>query len=291
MKDPTWSQTLLNLLSLALRLEAEGQYNLAKIARAKVDSLSRRKAWEMGASSNRESILRDIKLLLPKLDEPDLRTAFEKGVSAMGEGRLPLLDEIPHPFVCRTCGYFSFQPLPNQCPDCGAWASTFQKFQPIYWLDEFEPSEALESLRETPQIVEKFLKGLDQSILLAPAEDGGWSIHQVVSHLSDAQGVIASRVTQFMEEENPILQSKAVFAWAFNQNDRPHSTREIFNQYLESRSAMIGQLEHIPSELWERIGIHDEFGEVSLKQQVSYFSAHELTHLRQIDRLVKREKA
>ena len=35
-----------------------------------------------------------------------------------------------------------------------------------------------------------------------------------------------------------------------------------------------------------RVGRHEEFGVVSIKQQVSYFASHELTHLPQIERLV-----
>ena len=37
---------------------------------------------------------------------------------------------------------------------------------------------------------------------------------------------------------------------------------------------------------WWRTGRHEEFGVVSIKQQVSYFASHELTHLPQIERLV-----
>lgn len=36
----------------------------------------------------------------------------------------------------------------------------------------------------------------------------------------------------------------------------------------------------------KRTGRHEEFGVVSIKQQASYFAAHELTHLPQIARLV-----
>ena len=46
MQTSQWTDTLVQLLSLALRLESEGQYNIAKIARATADSLSRRAAWE-----------------------------------------------------------------------------------------------------------------------------------------------------------------------------------------------------------------------------------------------------
>ena len=41
---------------------------------------------------------------------------------------------------------------------------------------------------------------------------------------------------------------------------------------------------------WWRTGRHEEFGVVSIKQQVSYFASHELTHLPQIERPVRQER-
>ena len=38
-----------------------------------------------------------------------------------------------------------------------------------------------------------------------------------------------------------------------------------------------------------RVGRHEEFGVVSIKQQVSYFAAHEITHLPQIERLTRQK--
>lgn len=54
---------------------------------------------------------------------------------------------------------------------------------------------------------------------------------------------------------------------------------------------MIAKLESIPFAEWWRTGRHEEFGVVSLKQQVSYFASHELTHLPQIERLAKEIRA
>ncbi len=50
---------------------------------------------------------------------------------------------------------------------------------------------------------------------------------------------------------------------------------------------MLAKLESIPFADWCRMGRHEEFGVVSIKQQVSYFAAHELSHLPQIERLVR----
>ncbi|MCC6298772.1 MAG: DinB family protein [Anaerolineales bacterium] len=276
------------LLSLALRLEGEGQYNLAKIARARADSLSRRAAWELNLPSDKETLARDIERLAASLDDAELQTAFRNGASSLTSGRLPLIRDIPHPYVCRTCGYLTLGAVPEKCPDCGAWVGTFQWFPPVYWLEALNPAEALERLRKTPLEVAALIEDLTEEQLTRPPADGGWAIRNTVSHLRDAQGVISFRVDLFLKEENPILESKAVFAWARDENERPPSTREIFDAYQTSRREMIVKLESIPCADWQRTGRHDEFGVVSIQQQVSYFAAHELTHLPQIARLINR---
>lgn len=276
------------LLSLALRLEGEGQYNLAKIARARADSLSRRAAWELNLPSDKETLARDIERLAASLDDAELQTAFRNGASSLTSGRLPLIRDIPHPYVCRTCGYLTLGAVPEKCPDCGAWVGTFQWFPPVYWLEALNPAEALERLRKTPLEVAALIEDLTEDEMTRPPADGGWAIRNTVSHLRDAQGVISFRVDLFLKEENPILESKAVFAWARDENERPPSTREIFDAYQTSRREMIVKLESIPCADWQRTGRHDEFGVVSIQQQVSYFAAHELTHLPQIARLINR---
>ncbi|HNS01248.1 MAG TPA: DinB family protein [Anaerolineae bacterium] len=285
MKQPEWTDTLVHLLSLALRLEGEGQYNLAKIARARADSMSRRAAWELNLPSDKETLVRDIERLAASLDDAHLQTAFRGGASALTSGRLPLIREIPHPYVCRTCGYLTLGEVPEKCPDCGAWGGTFQWFAPVYWLEALDPTEALERLRKTPLEVAALIAGLTEDEMTRPPADGGWAIRNTVSHLRDAQNVIAARIDLFLHEENPVLEMKAVWTWARSENQRPPSTREVFDAYQTSRLEMIAKLEAIPCTDWRRTGRHEEFGVVSIKQQVSYFTAHELTHLPQIARL------
>lgn len=49
-----------------------------------------------------------------------------------------------------------------------------------------------------------------------------------------------------------------------------------------SRNETVEILENIPLRQWRRPAFQEEFGEVNLREQVSYFAAHELTHIRQI---------
>ncbi|MCB0069824.1 MAG: DinB family protein [Caldilineaceae bacterium] len=282
-----WADTLIRLFALATRLEGEGQYNLAKIARAQADAMARRAAWRLDLPRNSVALGKDIERLAVAMDDVDLQAAFRKGASALTAGHPLPIDEIPHAYVCRTCGRLTLGAVPEQCPDCGAWGSTFQWFPPVYWLEALDRAEALACLSRTPLEVAALLDGLSEEAMNRPPADGGWAIRNVVAHLRDAQSVIAYRIDLFLKEENPVLAMQAVWTWARDENERPPATSAIFAAYQESRREMITKLEAIPIADWWRTGRHEEFGVVSIKQQASYFASHELTHLPQIQRLAK----
>lgn len=286
-----WADTLIHLFMLASRLEGEGQYNLAKLMRASADTLCRRETYPLEIPTDKGKLVADILQTVDALSQlnvsVELPSALKQGAEVMAKGQLPLIATVPHPYVCRTCGHVTLTLPTEPCPTCGAWAETFQKFMPNYWFDALEPPTALERLRATPLMVEKLIEGLSEEAMNRIPPDGGWAIRNALSHLRDAQGVFDFRVDLFLKEAHPILESKAVFAWAKNEAERPPSARDIFETYRASRAETLRKLESLPFPDWWRIGEHEEFGTVNLRQQVSYFAAHESTHLSQIKALVK----
>ena len=121
-----------------------------------------------------------------------------------------MIDETPHPYVCRTCGHLVLGEADGKCPTCGAWPDTFQWFAPIYWLEALDPPAAMEKLCHTPlegrRVAGGIVRGGDDVLLPV---DGGWAIRNIVSHLRDAQGVISFRIDLFLKEENPVLESES----------------------------------------------------------------------------------
>lgn len=128
----------------------------------------------------------------------------------------------------------------------------------------------------------------------APAADlerepaqGAWSVRNAVSHLRDAQGVLAQRLELMLAQDNPPLTALAVFAWAQNESENPPTTTQtIFAEYLAGREYLLARLAALPLSDWWRTGRHEEFSTVTIRQQVSYFAAHESTHMQQIAALV-----
>ena len=56
-----WRDTLVHLFALAARLEGEGQYNLAKLARAAAESLSRKAAYQLDTPTYQEKLAAELK--------------------------------------------------------------------------------------------------------------------------------------------------------------------------------------------------------------------------------------
>lgn len=284
--SPTWNDTLIHLLALASRLEGEGQYNLAKLARAAADSLSRRAAYGVAIPVENEALAADIKQTARDLSRlgasPELLSALSEGAGVLAGGGVPLFELTPHPHVCRTCGHLLLGEPETNCPTCGAWPGTYQRFMPVYWFDALEPPAALARLRQTPLDVAALLEGLSETKLSETPPDGGWAIRNALTHLRDAEELLAFRLNLFLQHESPVLESKAVWTWAATALERPSTALEIFDAYRTSRAETLDTLAQLPLADWWRTGRHEEFGVVTLRQQVSYFAAHEVTHLSQI---------
>jgi hypothetical protein len=182
-RQAEWSDTLLHLLALAAKLEGEGQYNIAKLARAVAEALTRQAAFKIALPSEKDKLAHEIERAIVALSRlgvnEDVLAALKRGASAMADGRLPLINETPHAYVCRTCGYLVLNPPAEKCPTCGAWPTTFKLFLPVYWLDALEPFAALERLHQTPLDVAALLAGLSEEALSQPPADGGWAIRNI----------------------------------------------------------------------------------------------------------------
>lgn len=284
------SETLAHLAALARALEDAGQINISMLLRAATDALVRRAAFDqpLPMAGTSDPFAAEVERAAADLSRFEttapLAGALQKGAAALRAGRLPLADEIPHPFVCRTCGHVELG-APRKCPVCGAWAETFQEFMPIYWLNALDPYSALSRLRETPRLIAALAQDLSESALAQSPPDGSWSMRQVLIHLRDAQGVLDFRSALILAEDDPVLESQAVFEWAAREQADPPPTRAILREYEQVRAQILARLENIPLAAWWRKGRHLEFGPVTLTQQASYFATHELIHLPRLEAL------
>ncbi len=276
-------ESLNRLVRVARGLEAGGFYNASKLFWALAFSEQIRESNAKGIPSAGDELDAEIDAALNDLAAkgtlPLILDAIRKGRQAARENRAIPLSEIPPVSVCRTCGETFLGKPPDLCPICGAHALSLREFPPIYFLEPLAPTLALAALASAPGEIEEAVQGLDEKQMAQAPKENEWAVRNVLSHVFVTQALLAGRVDKILAEENPSL--SGVAAWALGNQDALTS-RELLARYRQSRQETVERLEGISWADWWRPARHEEFGEVTLLQQASYFAKHERYHLPQI---------
>ena len=69
---------------------------------------------------------------------------------------------------------------------------------------------------------------------------------------------------------------------AYNQQN----LREVLNTLLKSRKALQETFTALPAELWERTGVHPEYGDYSMTDVALQVGWHDVNHMEQITRIL-----
>jgi predicted Zn-ribbon and HTH transcriptional regulator len=277
METPSTSDPV-RLVALAAEVENEGQYNTAKLLRAAASSIVNRMATTLDVPSEPKRQAAELEAIASALEEShtrELSGALRAAAESIRAGGVVLYQDAPDPFVCRICGHVEMSPFSDRCPHCGRWPNTAARFRPIYWARASTPPESVALLESTPSIV---VRAFEVGVSDSAGPDGGWSAHETLEHLHNAQQIFSGRIDQLLEGGEPELAS--VMVWAMDGD--AVDTETLLQSYLDLRSNILDRLHNAPAGAWWNIGHHTEFGSVTLAEQVSYLANHEPTHLSQL---------
>jgi hypothetical protein len=115
-----------------------------------------------------------------------------------------------------------------------------------------------------------------------------WSICEILNHLTDVEKLNAGlRVQRMLNESLPSFEDydqAARYKQGAYANDDGLRGLESF---CETRLSSLQWLEGITPEAWERRGRHPDVGEITIRQVLSLWSFHDLSHIRQISEILK----
>lgn len=144
-------------------------------------------------------------------------------------------------------------------------------------------------------LLERFGAGPDQvaaAVAGCKAEDlqksdaEGWSVHDVLVHLADAEAVRATRIRLLLAEERPSLFEFDEGRWrarlAYGERNALLAL-ESYRQAVRSTADLVGAM---PDEAWERVGLHAVDGEVSVRALVERGIRHAEDHSGQVARIL-----
>lgn len=147
---------------------------------------------------------------------------------------------------------------------------------------EFTLDRTLEILSSTPSVFRQLLGGLSNE-WTASASRENWGPYDIVGHL------IYCETDDWMPRARMILDHGT--ARTFDPFDRfaqfelskGRSLAELLDQFASLRHENIDTLRSwdLSDDQLDRLGSHPEFGPVSLRQLLSTWTVHDLTHIRQ----------
>ena len=156
---------------------------------------------------------------------------------------------------------------------------------------EFRFEDGLPVLRRTPAVLRAFLEGLPNGWIEANEGTGTWSPFDIVGHL-----IHGERTDWIPRVEHVLRHGEDVAFPSFDREamlsaSRGSSLEELlgaFGRLRESSLLRLAELGLADADL-ERRGLHPELGAVTLRQHLATWVAHDLSHLRQIARVMARQ--
>jgi hypothetical protein len=152
----------------------------------------------------------------------------------------------------------------------------------------FSLEEAIELLEKTPHTLETLLVGLSEGWVECREGEGTWNALEVIDHLIDGE------ITNWIPRLQMILEygeSKPFppFDRFAHLNQRSEqSLKEKFSEFKKLREDNITKLKERvdPVKHLDLTGVHPAFGVVKVRELISTWVLHDLTHLAQIVRVM-----
>jgi uncharacterized damage-inducible protein DinB len=131
-----------------------------------------------------------------------------------------------------------------------------------------------------PAALRAAVRGMSREQLTARPVAGKWSTLEVVCHLADFDPILADRMKRVIAEDRPQLlgadEKRFAAALAYHQRD----VEEELALIERTRSQMARILRALPDEALQRVGVHNERGELSLERLLTIATNHLPHHVR-----------
>jgi hypothetical protein len=140
-------------------------------------------------------------------------------------------------------------------------------------------------LRQTPDVLRQFFATVPEQILTVPEAPGKWSIREVIQHLADSELVGGFRLRLVLAHDRPTITPYDQDLWSNQLRYSEVDVRDALEQFTVLRRANMRLWANVTPADLKRVGVHGERGEESVEHMRRLYAAHDLLHVRQLDRI------
>jgi hypothetical protein len=152
----------------------------------------------------------------------------------------------------------------------------------------FNLEEAIEVLERTPRTLVSFLSGLSEGWLHCKEGEGTWNASEVIEHLIEGEKYNWVPRLEFIlrEGEAQAFPPFDRFSHLNGKSERPIDQKVLEFQAIRAQNITQLRLLIKNESHLELTGSHPAFGQVKLRELVSAWVVHDLTHIAQIVRVM-----
>ncbi|MBX4151901.1 MULTISPECIES: DinB family protein [Paenibacillus] len=152
----------------------------------------------------------------------------------------------------------------------------------------FDIKEAVEILERTPVTLEHMLSGLSDGWLRSHEGDGTWNAMEVIEHLIEGERTNWIPRLEFMLQEGEGKPFPPFDRYAHLNEPGGGSIDQKLHAFKVIRAQNLVKLKDLMESgpNLERTGLHPAFGVVKLRELLSTWVVHDLTHTSQIVRVL-----
>ena len=205
------------------------------------------------------------------------RELLGRAQRALTEGRDLVADELGDLFVCTGCGEM-MEGAPEVCAICGTVREGFQSFRAAEAMGTLGPTTIMRRLEQGIETITALVADIDELLLTIPAV-GGYSIKELLGHLTDTDEFFRERAWLILETDDPRLPTAAPPKLARAAVYRSYAVADLLESFQLSRQQTLNLLRGLTAAAWRRTGYHTVFGVIPLTHQGNWVVEHERGHL------------
>lgn len=156
---------------------------------------------------------------------------------------------------------------------------------------KFDLSKSLEILEKTPGVIRNLLNGLSEDWIINNEGPETFSPYDVVGHLIHGEKTDWPGRIQMILEHGVGKTFIPYDRFAMYEESKGKSLEDLLGEFEIIRKKNIAWLKSLKlgEADFDKRGVHPKFGEVTLRQLLSTWVIHDLTHLSQITRVMAKQ--
>lgn len=149
-------------------------------------------------------------------------------------------------------------------------------------IDAKSNEDLIDALAAFPKRLDTLLADRDEADLKRAGPEAGWGVVEILCHLRDTEEVFIERVELMLTENTPRLQPSDHTLWPIDRDYFGQDPGEVLESFSEYRRTIVEILDDMHITDWERIGLHPEYQQITIRQYVGLIVRHDAEHEQQI---------